>query len=312
MNNNSDNLYDILQIDSTASYDAIKKAYKNLSLKYHPDKQINSNLSSEKKAEKFIRIRNAYEILSDCSKREKYDRETFKYKKISFNNLNDAFDDIKNVFLSKEYIMFINILDNKIKHTLLNNTQIEQIFLQMIHLNFIDIIHLINNFKLLDIEINLNFSLKELYNYNYQKLVYKRVTKNIFEEIIYPIDKSQNYENEGETLVINNQSHQGDLIVNININDYTYKNIDYQILNKDLYAVIKNKKINNENNIIDFTFLDDTNYKFNIKELEQINTDFGNLFCIKNMGLPYYNSDDDIIDIKICHILRGDLYLLLI
>ena len=38
-NNNNINLYDILKVKSDASIDEIKKAYKKLSLKYHPDKQ---------------------------------------------------------------------------------------------------------------------------------------------------------------------------------------------------------------------------------------------------------------------------------
>jgi DnaJ-class molecular chaperone len=310
MNIETDNLYDILQIDHNASLDIIKKSYKNLSLKYHPDKQINSYLSSEQKSEKFIKIRDAYEISSDPVKRKKYDGEILTKKKTSIKNLKDALDELRNVFISKEYITFMNILDNKIKHTLLNNTKIEQLFLLMNHFNFIDIINLINNFKLLDIEINLNFSLKELYNYNSKKLVYDRVTKNIFEEIIFPIDKLQNYENEGEILVINEQTYQGNLIININIYDYTYENVYYQILNNDIYAIIKNNNI--DINIVEFIYLDDVKYKIKINELVKINTDFGNLFCIKNMGLPFYDSLDNIIDIKICNILRGDLFLLLI
>lgn len=310
MNNfthNNINLYDILKVKSNASIDEIKKAYKKLSLKYHPDKQKTSGLSLEETTKIFIKISEAYEILSDEQKRDKYDKEI--NKNFSINNIEEVFYDLKNLFSTKEYVSFLNILDNKFKQTLFNNMQLDNFLIQINKMNFIDIIGSINNFKLLDIEIIMNFTLKEKYNNNYKILSYKRTTRDIFEEIIYPIDLIQIYENEGEMFILNNNSNYGNFIVKINILNNSNDNIKYQILNNDLYVIINNKNFINET--ISFTHLDDNYYEYNINYLKKIDTDFGNLYYIDNLGLPYYNTEDEIIDVKKNEINRGKLFLLL-
>ena len=60
--------YEILGLESTASTDDVKKAYRNLAKKYHPD--VNKSASSE---EIFKLISEAYEILSETGKRTRYD-----------------------------------------------------------------------------------------------------------------------------------------------------------------------------------------------------------------------------------------------
>lgn len=64
--------YDILDVSIDADATTIRKAYLKKSLKYHPDK--NKNNEEEAKS-KFIEIGQAYEILSDPTKRRVYDRE---------------------------------------------------------------------------------------------------------------------------------------------------------------------------------------------------------------------------------------------
>merc|ERR1719356_2198421 len=58
--------YKLLEVDKNASDAEIKKAYRKLAVKHHPDKGGDP--------EKFKEITRAYEVLSDSDKRSKYDR----------------------------------------------------------------------------------------------------------------------------------------------------------------------------------------------------------------------------------------------
>ena len=61
--------YKILGIDKAASQEEIKKAYRKLAVKYHPDK----NPGDKKAEEKFKEVNEANDVLSDPEKRKKYD-----------------------------------------------------------------------------------------------------------------------------------------------------------------------------------------------------------------------------------------------
>ena len=63
-------LYKILDLKRNATPDEIKKAYRKLTLKYHPDK----NQGDDEAKKMFHDVADAYEILSDTEKRRKYDR----------------------------------------------------------------------------------------------------------------------------------------------------------------------------------------------------------------------------------------------
>ena len=64
--------YEVLGVSRTATEDEIKKAYRKLAMKYHPD--VNKEPDAE---DKFKEINEAYEVLGDEQKRANYDRFGF-------------------------------------------------------------------------------------------------------------------------------------------------------------------------------------------------------------------------------------------
>lgn len=66
--------YQVLSVSKDASVDEIKKAYRRLAVKWHPDKNPDNKAEAEKT---FKEISEAYEVLSDPEKRERYDNFGF-------------------------------------------------------------------------------------------------------------------------------------------------------------------------------------------------------------------------------------------
>jgi len=71
MNSPKKDYYTILELNNDASMDDIKKSYKKLAIKWHPDKNPDNRELAE---EKFKEITEAYGILSDEEKKQKYDQ----------------------------------------------------------------------------------------------------------------------------------------------------------------------------------------------------------------------------------------------
>ena len=73
MAENKRDYYEVLGVEKSAGADEIKKAYRKLAMKYHPDR----NQGDKTAEEKFKEVGEAYEVLSDADKRARYDQFGF-------------------------------------------------------------------------------------------------------------------------------------------------------------------------------------------------------------------------------------------
>ncbi len=363
INKDNQTLYQVLEINQDASNLEIRKAYRKLALKYHPDKLIGmtnsidqSNLTNQSNPtnptnpDKFIQIQYAYEVLSNEDLKRKYDsslnpkfnpgpisgvdgfdglgvfggfdnsdstaRFDFRtntqdiFKKLLEKIKKDfIFTYLKKITTDKNYFDLINVIEKKILN---NELKIEKL----------SVLEIINTIKgILDINYTIDYSIEELYNNTPKKISYNRITKEPFEEYIYPIDQTQNYEREGETINISGKRLEGNFNIKINLKEKIHNGIEYFTIKNDLYGKINTDNIKIEYdseqdkkiNYLVIDFLDGEHYQINFEELDKQVLDIGIQFKIPKMGINYYNTDNEIIDLNSgVEILRGNLYFILL
>lgn len=92
--------YEVLGIDKDANDDQIKKSYRKLAMKYHPDR----NPGDTEAEEKFKEAAEAYEVLSDSEKRQRYDQfghqgvQGMGHAGQGFSNMEDIFSAFGDIF----------------------------------------------------------------------------------------------------------------------------------------------------------------------------------------------------------------------
>lgn len=298
-------LYKILMIDRNSSKDAIKKAYRKLALKYHPDK--NKQLGRNDTSEIFTQIKIAYEVLSNDEQRKKYDNLNDNQLS-NFLNLIVIF--VKSIINPKNILKIINILcknDDMLleeikKLNSLNNdltsqqikSKIEQKLINKINVEYINNIvsnYLINEEKLddkLDINDNGDISIfiqkEKLKQQNYDLLTNSH--KSEYSSVKY-------YSNAYQT---NNIKSSDDNTSDINIFGEIKTTLE------EIYNNIK-KEITVKRQVIDTSQDENNNYMTTFKNFKYIIPLNEDQIILENQGDQYIvekklKTGDLIVDIK--------------
>ena len=82
MSSDKKDYYEVLGVPKDATEEQIRKAYKKLALRWHPDKNPDNRKQAE---EKFKEIGEAYSVLSDPKKRNEYDNGGFSFEGFGFD-----------------------------------------------------------------------------------------------------------------------------------------------------------------------------------------------------------------------------------
>ena len=119
--------YDVLGVGKNASSDELKSAYRKLAVKYHPDKNPGDKVAEDK----FKEASEAYGVLSDKSKKEKFDRYTDTLLYLAARN-----EHVKNKIIpalkKKKIVICDRFIDSTIAY---------QVYGKKIDFNFIKNIH---------------------------------------------------------------------------------------------------------------------------------------------------------------------------
>jgi len=309
-------LYQILEIDINTNRDDIRKAYRKMVLKYHPDKTNDSNTTP-----KFREVQFAYEVLSDPYSKSKYDLMTNEQKyefydslmtcissldddvsvtlksiiKLFYSNENELRDDINSFNINKIYehiksklSVHFNYwsqlfgLDEEEKNSQLTITDSNNIQQGPIE----------SAYQTLDIHGTIKTNLIDRYLDRYKKITVQQ--KRIIDgKIVHhktsfhiPLRESEIiYSKQGDECLTTKQI--GDLIINVICNDHEKFKVQDEY---DLYT---------EENISLYQYLYGGTIDITHIDSEQLKLDFSScvdivpIFCVKNKGLYSNVCDDD-------------------
>jgi curved DNA-binding protein CbpA len=261
-------LYQILEIKPNATSKEIKSAYLRLAKIYHPDKNSDKDTTKE-----FVKIKSAYDILSNDKLRETYiymnpeEQDGFVQLLKKFINNEINIDEIKKYIsqLDFEYIgnNFMNFINNidisellnlyksgkviKKDYSILNCSEMDMEYFDENCCEYYNYIPLLNNNidNNLDINIEINIKLSDIINNNKRKIKIKRKIEDDFEYNIFVFNTSHQYIIfKGAGDVDDNMS--GNLIIKLNLPiNYTWeKDIIMIEQSMTLYNMIYGLNIN--------------------------------------------------------------------
>ncbi len=277
------NPYKILELPDSknVSKEEIKKAYKSLILKYHPDK--NQNIDT---TDKFKEIQTAYEILYNDESKKIYDN-------LPSQGQVKYYESLKKIII-KKYPEFTDYLKFIVSHFYDDNEHLLQKDLEEFNLNSI-YEHLINKFTLkapitkpikdLNIRGTLKADLKDLYNNKFESLIIKRETKEDINIYVPLFHNNFILEGEGET----NNEIDGDILIKIEHNEI-YEN--FTKMNNDLYVEL-------EVSLYDYLFggkISFLNLDDSILEIEHESLLYKNIIKLENKG---FKNGEEIGDMHI-------------
>lgn len=308
-------LYNILELSSNASLIDIKRNFKRLALKFHPDKNKQSSNSTINYNEKFNQIRIAYEILSNNEKKLKYDNMNSNKKQ---NFIDTLFQFLKKItdpqiihnIMLRPNIMNdikngdINVIAQNLIQTILNNidlnidiNKLEEVFIHTPNKNISDTnILSTSEFNTLNIIGNITIDIEDVYFNRLKEIIIKRKIYN--NQIIEYETNKYNiplYDNKviisgaGDKIIDKLNEEIGNVILNIKYksNDNIIKD-NYNIIYNDTITLYElfygfNKNIiyfKNNINLCSENPLSE--FKFNGEYLSII---------IKDKGIPYKNNN---------------------
>jgi len=314
MNNND--LYNILELNSDATLIDIKRNFKRLALKFHPDK--NKNKTDINYNEKFNQIRIAYEILSNNEKKSKYDLMNSTKKQNFIDTLFQFLKKITDPHVIHNIMLRPDILDavkngdiNSIAQGLIQKildnidlnidlSKLEEVFINTPQKNTTESnILSTSDYNTLNIFGNITVNIEDVYHNRLKELIIKRKVYKDSEVIntetlkynIPLYDNKVVILNAGDKIINNNDSIEyGNAIIkikytyqeNISTNNYDVIYIQYINLYELFYGF--NKTINYFNTTIDICSNNPLKEYIFDGESFSIN--------IKNKGLPF-NKDNN-------------------